>query len=225
MARRMRRDRQSPLAGRSCLLAAASLVELACCTAVPAQPGPSRFLLSTAQVVSAIEGRQIPSRGIELRLAAPVTSTVPNPLLQIEDIAPVNARELRLRVSCQDHSECLPFFAFATYPASTDLSSFKNKTEPHPAGAPNRASDSKPPVPTQSATTVPDGSEPHEPAVRSGSPASLDFDEDRVHVRVDVICLENGALGDKVRVTTRDRKRIYVAQVVAPNTLKGTFPR
>ena len=63
------------------------------------------------------------------------------------------------------------------------------------------------------------------PVLRSGSPATLDFDEERVHVRVQVICLESGATGDKIRVTTRDHKQIYVAEIVAPRALKGTLTR
>ncbi len=58
--------------------------------------------------------------------------------------------------------------------------------------------------------------------VRSGSPATLLLDSDHVHIRLSVICLENGAPGQTIRVS---RARIaswsFTAQVIDGNLLKG----
>ena len=44
---------------------------------------------------------------------------------------------------------------------------------------------------------------------------------DRVHIRLSVICLQNGAPGQMIRVTGKDRKLVFTAQVIDGNLLKG----
>jgi len=57
--------------------------------------------------------------------------------------------------------------------------------------------------------------------VRSGSPATLMLDSDRVHIRLSVICLENGAPGQRIRVTGKDHRLVFTAQVIDGSLLKG----
>lgn len=57
--------------------------------------------------------------------------------------------------------------------------------------------------------------------VHAGARATLLLDGEHVHIRIPVICLENGAAGQKVRVTGRDRKQVYTAEVIDGALLKG----
>lgn len=174
-----------------------------------AQSARARYPMTPSEIVSAMQGRQLPTSGVEVRLAAPITAASANPALEIQSIALLGPREMRLRIACRDRSACLPFFAIARFPAQVNSTLLPVKVERQPGSTALTSA-------TQSETAAP-------PILHSGSPASLYFDGDRVHVRLEVICLEAGALGDKVRVTTRDRKQVFVAEIVNPTLLKGTL--
>lgn len=196
---------------------------LAISVAVGQQVRP-RFLLTPSQIVSAMENRQLPTRGVKVSLAAPITSVVANPQLEVQAVALLSSREMRLRMTCRDRSECLSFFAIATFPEEVNATALKLKPDSAPAGVVQRASFAKPVAEAfVSSATVKSVSQGQQPILHSGSPATLDFDGERVHVRVEVICLESGAAGDKIRVTTRDHRQVYVAEIVTSILLKGTF--
>lgn len=178
-----------------------------------------RFLLNTAQIISAMEGRQLPTQGVQVRLAAPITSVSASPQLEIQSVALLNPHEMRLRMNCRDRSECLAFFAFATYPEAINPARISVKLDQKPAGADASLPAAKPVAAAPAKSNAPAG----DPIIRSGAPATLDFDGDRLHVRIEVICLEAGIAGDKIRVTTRDHKQVYVAEILTPTLLKGTF--
>jgi len=218
MVHRLRQNKMSGVVDRLLWLMAASicLCSSASSSAI-AQAAHGRFPLSTAQIVDAMRERQMLTEGVQLRLSVPITTIAANPLLEVQDIAPVNAHEFRLRIACRDRSECLPFFATATYPGATGTSASHAKADQQPVPARS--------LPPAASTAIKGASSGETPLLRSGSPATLDFDGERVHVRVEVICLESGATGDKIRVATRDHKQIYVAEIVAPRALKGTLTR
>lgn len=226
MVHRLRHNRVSApvncllrlLAASICLCGSASSLAIA-------QGVHGRFPLSTTQIVNAMQERQMMTEGVQLSLSVPITTIAANPLLEIRDIAPVNAHEFRLRIACRDRSECLPFFAIATYPEATGTSASHAKADQQPVPARSLpAARAVAEVPVAS-TAIKATNSSETPLLRSGSPATLDFDGERVHVRVEVICLESGATGDKIRVATRDHKQIYVAEIVAPRALKGTLTR
>ncbi len=191
-----------------------------------AQRSPARTPLTVPTIVKAMQDRQLPTSGVEVRLAIPMTSARPDPALEIQEVTVINQHGLRLRMACLDRLECIPFFAFVTYPEPLDPATFQLKASRHVSiGA-------KPEPETRAVAEAPVRSTPSKlldstkpPLLRSGSPATLDFDADRVHVRVEVICLESGTTGDSIHVTTRDHKQIYLAEIVAPKALKGTLKR
>jgi flagella basal body P-ring formation protein FlgA len=47
------------------------------------------------------------------------------------------------------------------------------------------------------------------------------LDSERVHIRLSVICLENGAPGQMIRVTGKDHRLVFTAQVIDGSLLKG----
>jgi hypothetical protein len=217
-------DERSRTADRLLRLAAAGVCMWMPAGIANAQAARSRYPLVPEEVVTAMRASQLQTRGAEVRLAAPVTAAVQDPALEIEAITPLSPRELRLRVACRNRSECLPFFAVATYtedinPATLPLKSQRQHAESdRPAPAAGAVSEGHPA--SASAGTAGPG---ETPILHSGSPATLDFDSERVHVRIEVICLQSGGTGDRIRVATRDHKQTYVAEIVAPTLLKGTF--
>lgn len=57
--------------------------------------------------------------------------------------------------------------------------------------------------------------------LHAGSHAVLLIDDDHLHMRLPVVCLENGVLGAVIRVASGDRKHMYRAEVLDGNSLKG----
>lgn len=112
---------------------------------------------------------------------------------------------MKVRLGCPDNSECLPFYVGIRdeYDATSGL-----------------------------ATTVPAmfhsstirthvGAMGEHFAVHSGSPAVLFLEGDHMHIEVAVICLENGDVGQTVRVSSRDHRKTYSAEIVNSGALKG----
>lgn len=183
-----------------------------------------RYLLTPVQILNEMQNRQLSTDGVQVRLAVPITTAIANPPLDIQSVALLNSHEMRLRMNCRDRSECLPFFVTATYleelsPASIQTASVSQSLDKILPVSTTRANIEPPPASTQAKHAGHADSS----MLRSGSSATLDFDEDRVHIRIEVICLESGAAGDKIRVTSRDRKQVYVAKIVTPTLVKGTF--
>lgn len=164
-----------------------------------AQAGRARFPLTSDQIIAAMQGRQLPTQGVQVKMPAPMTSSNANAQLEIKSVTPLNSHQLRMRIGCRVQSDCLPFFALAVFPEDSIAGGMPVKLERQPA-----------------ASKVP-------PTLRAGSPATLEIEGDRVHLHFDVICLESGWTGDRIRVQTRDHKQSYVARIVTPTLLKGSL--
>ena len=185
---------------------------------------PSRFSLTPSQIVDEMQHRQLPTSEVQVRLAAPITSATANPPLEIQAVAMLSSHQVRLRMTCRDRSECLPFFATATYPRELSASSISMKQDDPSSSRilPRSAAEAATEIPAVSAIQKQIGPV-GQLMMRSGSPATLELDQDRVHIHIEVICLESGVAGDKIRVTSHDHKQVYFAKIVSPTLLKGSF--
>jgi flagella basal body P-ring formation protein FlgA len=59
--------------------------------------------------------------------------------------------------------------------------------------------------------------------MRAGARATLVMDDDRAHIQIAVISLENGIAGHWIRVASPDHKQVYVAEVVNASLLRKSF--
>ncbi len=169
-----------------------------------AQAALNRYPLTSDGVLAAMTKKGLPTQGVQLRFAAPVTSTVHEAELAIQSASIGDRSSARLLVACRNSSECLPFYVVATWASNADLSAL------HPFSVDRQSSAAS-------------SSEPSPGNLHAGSQAVLLLDSERVHVRLNVICLDGGEPGAHVRASTPDRRRAYQAEVVAPGVLKGSF--
>lgn len=181
---------------------------------------PARFPVMPEQVLLAMQGLDLPVAGVQLRLAAPVTATVAEPLLKIDFVSLGTGHEAMLRMACRVHTECLPFFASAAWPTDAPMPDLLAKS------ASRNGSGFSGHTPEPRTKVFPDplagsSSAPVPPAIRAGGPATLLLEGGRIHIQIHVISAQNGRVGDTVRVTTPDRKQVYVAEVLTPELLKG----
>jgi hypothetical protein len=165
-----------------------------------------RFALTPWQVAQALSDRGIPTRGEQVSLLARVVATKPHPVLDILSVDPSSQGELspssptqsRVKLACHLPGECLPFYAIVSRSQST----------PRPA-----TNTSDPSTPNAKSEII----------MRVGTHATLVMDDDRSHIQVAVISLENGMAGHRIRVSSPDHKQVYFGEVVSASLLKGSF--
>ena len=176
---------------------------------------PARFAIEASQVTRAMGEASLPVDGVEVKLAAPFTSTVAAAKLEVETVSPVGAHAARMRLACSDRAQCVPFFAVATFPDAVEVTKLHGVKMPQIAGRQGSA------IANQADAKVKSAAVSDPASVRVGAPATLELDENKIHIRLEVICLQGGSAGNRVRVSSLDHKQIYTAQVITPTLLKG----
>lgn len=200
------------------IYAAIGLGPLGLAISSSAQAPSTRFAIAASQVTRAMVSASLPVEGVEVKLPASFTSSTSNAVLEVESLTSIGHHAARLRLVCKDHSECIPFFAEVKFPDAVDVTQLRDvKSARVVAGQSSE---------TASQTGVPDSSPKPSPAkdvaiLRAGAPATLVFDADRIHIRIEVVSLQAGRPGSRVRVSSPDHKQTYVAEVVTPTLLKG----
>jgi hypothetical protein len=199
------------------LYAAIGIGPLGLAISSSAQAVSNRFAIEASQVTRAMEVASLPVDGVDVKMAAPFTSSIANAQVKVESVSAIGAHAVRMRLSCIDRAQCLPFFAVATFSDAIDATKLHGVKTSQIVGRQSST------IANQADAKVKSAAANDTVSVRSGAPATLELDEDRIHIRLEVICLQGGAPGSRVRASSLDHKQIYVAQVVSPTLLKGEF--
>ena len=152
--------------------------------------------VTQAQVAAALSNAGTPVTPGQVTLMADVVATTNRPSLQVDSVQARGDRQVRVRMSCATAQECLPFIVEVNVPWGSAPHAFTSARAPR-----NR----------ETAPIV----------VRSGSAATLLIDQGRIHIRLQVVCMESGAMGQTIRVQDRISKRIYLAQIADETRLRG----
>lgn len=208
----------------SVVFAAIYLAPFSFVTTSFAQRTAARFAMDSSLIVDAMRAVLLPTDGVQVQLAAPVTSSLSAARLEVVSVWPLPPHQVRLRLACGDHGACLPFFATMTYPDSVDVSKLAlgrrvASTSDHNAKTENLKGVSD----VGQSINLP--TVKREDILRAGSQAMLQFDADKIHVRMEVICLQSGRPGSRVRVASVDHKQTYTAEVITPLLLKGQLSK
>ena len=178
-----------------------SIFVLSGAMAAAAAPAQERPAITRAQVAAAISAAGMPVSADQVALLTEVTATKASPALVVESIEPWGSDRMKVRVSCAASEQCLPFF----------VSVRRN------VGDASQPADG-------SSIAIPRASiDPKTFVVRSGAPATLLLDGAHVHIRIAVVCLENGAPGQTIRVASRDRRQTYLAKVVDQAVVRASL--
>jgi hypothetical protein len=178
------------------IIPALVLTGLSASTALPAAAAAGRNAITTEQVAAALGGAGMRISPQQVVLLSNVVATTSAPALRVESMERWGDDRMKVRMNCASQ-ECLPFFV-AVNLGKDDLA----------------AGPGQPPLSTARI-------DPSSYVVRSGSPAVLLLEGDHMHIRVSVICLENGAPGQIIRVATKDHRQTFTAQVATRDVLKG----
>ena len=155
-----------------------------------------------------------------ISMLANVVATEPHPMLDIVSVEPLGVRRSEanagthslVKLGCRTAGACLPFFVVVNTEATTAANT---------AAATTASTTAAPSTPPMRLIAQPKANAPI--TMRVGTHATLVMEDNRAHIQVAVISLENGHTGDKIHVASPDRKQVYVAEVVGPNLLKGSF--
>jgi hypothetical protein len=182
-----------------------SALILGAAMASAAAPAPGHSAITPAQIAAAIRAAGMQIGADQIVLLTDVVATTASPRLKVESIEPWGDGRMRVRVACAASEQCLPFYVAIR--VGQDASS-------RPAMA---ASDSSP---TEALGVRIDAKSF---VVRAGATATLLLDGAHVHIRIAVVCLENGAAGQTIRVASKDRRQTYTAKVIDEAVLRASL--
>lgn len=177
---------------------------LAITIARPALAAADRDAISTSQIAAAISNVGMKTSVEQVTLLTAVVARTSSPILKVQSIEPWGDHRMKVRLGCPDSNECLPFYVGirdeydAAGLAAVVPAMFRSST-----------------INTRIRALG------EHFVVHPGSPAVLFLVGDHMHIEVAVICLENGDVGQTVRVSSRDHRKTYSAEIVNSGTLKG----
>jgi hypothetical protein len=168
-------------------------------------PARAAVPITAEQVASALAVRGVLVEPAQVRFLAQVVATQPTPELETVIAGSLTERRAKVEMRCRERSVCLPFYVLLDWP---DAASSRRAVEElgGTAGLPR---------PLMEARRL------HAPVVvRSGETVTLVIEGQRMRLELPVVCMQNGALGARIRVVSPDHKQAYVAEVVGEKLLK-----
>lgn len=173
--------------------------------ALPAAAAPARASITAEQVAAAISASAMAVSPEQVTLLTEVVSKSNSPELTVQSIESWGSHRIKVRLGCADHEDCLPFYVAVH---------FDSESGGHPAAAHTEE-------PSSVDSRASQGSQAF--VLRAGSRAILLIDGGHVHVRLNVVCLENGAAGQRIRVECKDPRQTYVAKVMDGAVVRGSL--
>jgi hypothetical protein len=181
-----------------------STIALCAAMTVPATAAPGRAAVTTEQVAAAISGTGVSVLPEQVTLLTDVMTKSDSPTLNVHSIEPWGDHRMKVRMECASQEDCLPFYVSIRLEQKNGAIAAANFSgQPNANARPNR--------------------DPQSFTVRAGSRANLLLEGGHVHIRLSVVCLENGNAGQKIRVESKDPRQTYVAQVVDGGILRGNL--
>jgi hypothetical protein len=170
-----------------------------------ASQGAGSSRSSHSRVAAAIRDAGVNVSTEQVALLSDVVARTRAPVLRVESFGAWEGDLAAVRLECLASDECLPFVV------TVRRSGTKNTEGVSVASNPQSLRRS--PTDTPKSNLI----------VRIGSAAVLLLDGGHVHIQLVVICLENGAVGQTIRVTGKGREHTYMAVVGSDGLLRGTL--
>jgi len=179
------------------------MVPLVARASSPAQ----RFAISSQQIADALASSGLSATAAQVEFLSDVSAATDHALLQVVSTASRPAGAAIVKLRCHDNNQCLPFYVL--------VHAFKTALLNSQVAGPRLqlASGREPLLETTSFPRM----------VRGGDPAILVLESADSRIRMPVVCLQNGARGQRIRVASRDHRRFFEGEVVGAGLLKGSL--
>lgn len=168
---------------------------------LPAAVASAQNAITPQQIAAALNNAGMSTTPEQIVLLTNVVATTASPALKFESAELWGDHRIKVRLSCVKSGECLPFFVAVQGSQAQPASQLAADTSP--AAIPQAKSSA------------------NSPAIRAGGHATLLLEGDHIHIKLPVVCLESGAIGQTIRVTSLDHRLTYLAQVDNDRTLRG----
>ena len=165
---------------------------------------PSRLVITIDQVAEALRASGVRATTQEIEPLCTVTAARLNPRLQVVNVEPLDGNSVKARLQCERASICLPFYVVLRWQTHDGLRDSMASWQARTVTGKRRL-------------------QPKEMLVRSGKAATLVFEGQNMRMTLPVTCLQNGARGQRVRVISQDRKKIYLARVTGLGTVSSVL--
>jgi hypothetical protein len=172
---------------------------------LPAKAAAVREAITVAQVAAAIRDAGVNVSTDQVALLSDVVARTRAPALRVDSFGPWEGNLAPVRLECLTSDEGLPFVVTVRRSGTKNTEGGLVSSNPQPV----RRSPVDPPK--------------SKVVVRIGSAAVLLLDGGHVHIQLAVVCLENGAVGQTIRVTGRGHEHTYMAKVCSDGLLRGTL--
>ena len=169
-------------------------------TVVLAAASDQGFRISARPVAQAIRSGGSSVEESEIQFLTNVRASVRNPSITVVSIHEGLSGSQKVKLRCRTNSECLPFYVLVQSAQAGRVESAK---------------------PAEPAATAKETALPQ--LVRKGDPAMLVLENADLRIRVPVVCMEGGARGQKIRLTSQDHRQFYRGEVIAAGLLKSDF--
>jgi hypothetical protein len=159
--------------------------------------------------VKVLRGNSVTVDISQVHIPMHMSATVASPRLEIVKAEPVGNKQVRVELRCSTAAECLPFFAtLDVKDSSLVLAEIQSKTGSVAA--------------VSHQATGPIGGQPTDrQQLRVGSHAVLEIRDGHLDIHLQVLAIDTGAIGQQVRVSTLDRKKVFHARVTGDGTVMG----
>ncbi len=196
---------------------------------LPAWAAPG-YEITAAQVAGVMRDSGISVSDGQVHLLSDVVARTSAPDLLVDSMTPMGSERMMVRLRCAQPKACLPFeVTVHTGQIRIDpirearLSSAPLRgAQPAPARTEAAGTEAGSPSAVQR-QSVPPSPAGKEFIVRSGSPALLLLEGEMVHVRLIVVCLENGVAGQTIRVASKANRKTFTAEVGSDGVLRGSL--
>ncbi len=183
----------------------AGITVLVAVLGIPAKGGSGREVITTGRIALTIRDAGIPVSASQITLPAEIVAKTREPALKVVSVGAWAANPSRVRLACVISEECLPFVV-TVHRGQSD--------RPDGSSLPASAKPPKSPSVEYARSKV---------ILRIGSPAVLLLEGGHVHIELTVVCLENGAVGQTIRVAGREHGPTYLAEVCSDGFLRATL--
>ncbi len=167
--------------------------------AAPAFAGSGHYAIRPERIAGAMATMGMQVSAAQLTMLTDAVASTADPQLKVQSMQRWPGDRVMVRMECANREECLPFFVSVRLGSGqSDQVAMANV-----------------------AMTVQGNNQRPVMVVRAGAPATLYLDGDHIHIRVAVVCLQSGAVGQTIRAAGPDRQQTYTAQVAGEGVLRG----
>lgn len=160
--------------------------------------------LPANRVVAALHAVAIEATPDEIEFLTSVPASDSRTNLRVTDWRRLDQGSIWIRLACRRPQDCLPFFVL--------LHPDEPRTLPLHQ------------LPASAATSVVSKKKPHAPAfVRAGSRATMIMQRGAARITAPVVCLDDGELGSKIRVSNVATKQVLTAEILDRGLVQAHF--